>query len=150
MPRILSQTVGIDCAFEKGVAAREHVPDGDKRGQRGEPVPPGDPVTKALCDRIQQEAEKQHERDMDATQNVRRHDPVGRIQVEQRHHHRNRGDERSQCAAEAVKSPFLLFDVVFGLLQCLRRDDRGVHVRRPNGVPHVRPSAALAAALSLF
>jgi hypothetical protein len=128
--------IGVDRAFEEGVSAREHVTDGDERCQCRDPVPPADPITKALCDRIQQKAEEQNERDMDAPQDVRWHDPVGRIQVEQRHHHRNRGDECSQCAAEPVKRPFFLLDVLLGLLQRLRGNG-GVHVRRSDSVPHV-------------
>ena len=41
-------------------------------------------MAKTLRDRIEQEAQEQHERDVDAAQHVRRHDAVRGVQMEKR------------------------------------------------------------------
>ncbi len=115
--------IGIDRALEESVAAEQHVADDHQRNKSGHPVPPHDAVAELLGDRKQQEAEEQNKRDMDAAQDMRRHDAVCGVEVKDRHDHRQRGGHYAEGARQLVDCALFLLDVLLGLFNRLGRND---------------------------
>ena len=74
-------------------------------------------------ERKQQEAQQQHERDVDVAQLLRRDDVVGRIKVEQRHRDGDAGHGDAHPAREPVGGAFFLLDVFLRLAELFFGND---------------------------
>ena len=86
-------------------------------------VPPHDPVAKTGEHREEQERQEQDKAHMDRAHHLRRHDPVSRIEVKERHDHGDGRQSRRKPAAELVGFPLFLFDEFNGLFHGLFADD---------------------------
>jgi len=133
--------VGRDgAAIGEIVAAEDAVADDNERDRGPNPVPPHDAVTVAAGKREQQIAQEQHEADVHHAQLLRRHDGVGRIEVEERHDDGHHHHEAAEVAGQAVGRALLCLDVLLGLLE-RSFVDRDV-VRRGNVVNQILVLAA--------
>ena len=103
------------------VAAEDRVDDDRDRQRRRQPVPPHDAMAKAPRDREDQEAEEEDEGDVDRPQHLRRHDRVGAVEMERRHHEGGQADEAAEPALQLVGRAFLRLDVLLGAEQRLLR-----------------------------
>ncbi len=117
--------LGARIAVGEIVAAHDQVRDDGDGQQRERPVPCHDAMAEAPRYGEHHEAQEQHEGDVHGAQDLRRHDGVGGVQVEQRHGHRDDGHEGAEPAGQAVGGAFLLLDVFLGLAQRLVVDDGG-------------------------
>jgi hypothetical protein len=117
------ERAGYRAALKERVAAEQHVPHHIQRQRGQQPVPPPHLVAKAQRHRKQQKHQKQHERHVDATQNVRGHDGHRRIQMKHRHRDSQNRHESAQPAAQPVTRALLGLDEFFGLFQGLIADD---------------------------
>ena len=86
-------------------------------------------VAETRGERKQKKAQQQHERDVDVAQLLRRHDVVGSIEMEQRHHDGDAGHRNANPAGEPIGGTFFLLDVFLGLAQLLFGNDLRVHAR---------------------
>ena len=83
------------------VAAVDQVDHDRDRQRDGQPVPPHDAVAKAPGQREHQEVQAQHERHVQRPQRLRRHDGVGGVEVERRHHEGERPARRARASPSA-------------------------------------------------
>ena len=114
--------VGRGGAVGEVFAAPQRIDDGRDRKDAGHHVPPAHPVAEPRCQRKQQEAQHQREGDMGVAQFLGRNDRVGRIEVEQAHHHRDGGRDPSRPAHQPVGGAFFGLDEGFRPLQRLVGD----------------------------
>ena len=105
------------------VAAEDRVDDDRHRQRRRQPVPPHDAVAKAPRDRKDQEAQEEDEGDVDRPQHLRRHDRVGAVEMERRHHEGDEANEAAEPALQLVGRAFFFLDVLLGTQQRLCADD---------------------------
>ena len=120
--------IGHGGAVGEIVAAPQRIDDGGHRDDAGHHVPPAHPVAEPRRQRKQQEAQHQREGDVGVAQLLRRHDGVGGVEMEQAHHHRDRGRDPAGPAHQPVGGAFLGLDEGFRLEQGLVRN--GDHRRR--------------------
>jgi hypothetical protein len=114
-----------DRAVEEIVAARDQIDGGADGGRGQQPVPPHDAVLVAPRHGEDEEAQEQHDRDVDRAQVLGAHDGVGGVEVKQRRADRHRGDEDGEPAREAVLHPLLALDHLLGARQRLGADFLG-------------------------
>jgi len=93
-------------------------------------------MAQTLGHREQKKAQDQREPDMDDAQVLRRHDVVGRIEVEQRHQDGETDPQGLQPALEMIDRAFLLLDVRFRCLQGFFTDGGQSGVRWQGGLGH--------------
>ena len=119
----MSQSFGEVLRSVKSSPPCDQVDDDRDRQRRGQPVPPHDAVAEAPRHREDEEAQEQHEGDVDRPQRLRRHDRVGGVQVEGRHHERDEA-RRSRRArpASLLAAPSSSSIVLLGALQRLVAD----------------------------
>ena len=129
-PRTMSSCVGDGGAVGEILAALDGVDQDGGAGDARHHVPPADAVAKARRHRKQQEAQHQHEGDVGVAQRLRRDDRKiaerpgagdRRIEVEQRHRHRDRGRRAAGQAGQPVDRALLGLDEFLGLASAPRR-----------------------------
>ena len=82
-------------------------------------------MAEALRHRKDQEAQEQHERDMDRAQVLGAHDRVRGVEVKYRHHDRDQRDERRDPAGQLVLHALLALDHLLGARERLLAHLRG-------------------------
>ena len=111
--------VGRGGAVGEIVAAPQRIDDGRDRNDARHDVPPAHAVAKPHRQRKQQEAQHQREGDVGVAQFLGRNDRVGRIEMEQAHHHGDGGRDPPRPAHQPVGGAFLGLDEGFRLQQRL-------------------------------
>ena len=92
------------------IAPVEDVADDADRDDRRDHVPPHEPVAKALRRRKQEKDERQRKCDVYRAQLIGRHDFDSGVEMKERHHHRERGDEECEATGVAVVNALFFFD----------------------------------------
>ena len=115
-------------AIHEVVAAVQRVANDADAGDGRDHVEPLNAIAEAAGEREQQEAQQQHEGDVDVAQLLGRDDVVGGVEMEQRHDDGDAGDQHPRQAGEPIAGALFLLDVFFGLAQAFRRN-RGIRLQ---------------------